>query len=230
MQFGQRTQNASSDWIANKTANTSQRSRKPSGPRGGVGLDLQDQAPPSAARLAAEAAFAGPASRVIQNVQTQITLRRARSIVRAEQPAEVSTAVAEQPAAKGSRVFRIDSARGHASVPTEQAPQARPDQKTDTPPLLPKTRRRRAPEQRPGPVVLVVQKPATPRPLFATAAVPPAPTSKTLAARLDQVTPVLAAIEKAQSFHFVDSRFENQYQRLSDQADLLLNQLKGHRR
>lgn len=230
MQFGQRTQNATANKTANKTANrtanTSQRHRRTSVLPPGTGHDPQDQAPPSAARLAAEAAFAGPTFSLIQNGQTQITVRRARSFARAERPAEVSPAAAEQPVAKGPRVFRIDSARVHATVSAEAALQPPPVQITDTQPLTPKNRRRRAQEQRSGPVVLV-QVPA--KPPTATAA-SPALRSKILVAGLARVTPILAAIEEAQAFQFIDNRFESHYQRLSRQADLLLNQLKSHRR
>lgn len=212
MQFGQRTQNAA----AGKPAIKPHGPRKPYALPSEAGPDLHDQAVPSAARLAAEAAFAGPTFSVIRNGQTQVTVRRARNLARLERPAQVSPPAAEHPVAKGPRVFRIDSARVHTSAPTEPAPQHQPGQTTDTQALPPKTRRRRAPEQRPGPVVRVVPAPA--------------PKSRTLVASLAQVTPILTAIEKAQSLQFIDRSFESHYQRLSRQADVLLKQLKRRRR
>lgn len=212
MQFGQRTQNSA----AGKPAIKPHGPRKPYALPSEAGPDLHDQAVPSAARLAAEAAFAGPTFSVIRNGQTQVTVRRARNLARLERPAQVSPPAAEHPVAKGPRVFRIDSARVHTSAPTEPAPQHQPGQTTDTQALPPKTRRRRAPEQRPGPVVRVVPAPA--------------PKSRTLVASLAQVTPILTAIEKAQLLQFIDSSFEGHYQRLSRQADVLLKQLKGRRR
>lgn len=223
MQFGQRTQNAA----AGKPAIKPHGPRKPYALPSEAGPDLHDQAVPSAARLAAEAAFAGPTFSVIRNGQTQVTVRRARNLARLERPAQVSPPAAEHPVAKGPRVFRIDSARVHTSAPTEPAPQHQPGQTTDTQALPPKTRRRRAPEQRPGPVVRVVPAPAIPRP---TPAIAPAPKSRTLVASLAQVTPILTAIERAQSLQFIDSSFESHYQRLSRQADVLLKQLKRRRR
>jgi hypothetical protein len=177
--------------------------------------------------LAAEAAFAGPTFSVIQNGQTHITVRRTRNFARAEPPAETSPAAAENPVTKGPRVFRIDSSGAYTSVPTEPAPQSQPGQTDDTQPLLLKTPKRRASDRRPGPVVLLVQEHATPGP---TPAIAPTPRPKTLLASLAQVKPILAAIKKAQSLQFIDSRFEEHYQRLSKQADVLLDQLKSRRR
>lgn len=224
MQFRQRTQNSTAD----ESTSAYQRHRETSVFQTGTGLDPQDQAPPSAARLAAEAAFSEPTFSLVQNGQTQISVRRARGLERAERPEEVSPARVEQPAAKEPRVFRVDSAPVQDALPAETAPQKQPVQITDTQPLPLKTRRRREHEQRTGPVVLVVQKPAT--------QAPPSPAASSalrfnkLIAELARVTPILTAIEKAQAFQFIDNHFESQYQRLSKQADRLLEQLKSCRR
>lgn len=55
-------------------------------------------------------------------------------------------------------------------------------------------------------------------------------TFEILKAELACFTPILTAIKTAQAFQFIDNRFEAQYQRLSEQAGRLLNQLKSARR
>ena len=48
-----------------------------------------------------------------------------------------------------------------------------------------------------------------------------------LSAELARVAPVLQAIQRAQSFVFIDDSFEQQWERLSLQADVLLVQLRA---
>ena len=54
--------------------------------------------------------------------------------------------------------------------------------------------------------------------------------SAALAVELARLAPVLEAIQRAQSFCFIDERVEQKWQRLSAQAKLLLVQLQAGRR
>lgn len=226
MQFSQRSR----PLTANKSVNVSENHRKLSAVLPWTKLDPQEQAAPSAARLAAEAAFASPSDSDTQNGQAQIIVRRARNLALVERPAEVVSIAVEQSAVKEPRVFRVDNALAQALTPASAAPALSPVQITDTQPTHIKVRRRRAQAQRPGPVV-VVQMPAKPAPMEApTPTASPELTFEILKAELACFTPILTAIEKAQAFQFIDNRFDRQYQRLSKQADRLLNQLKSAHR
>lgn len=107
-------------------------------------------------------------------------------------------------------------------VPTTPGPDARPaaDAAPDPDPTPTRSRRARrpAPDRRPGPVTHVLKAP--PRPP------PPAGQAADLAAQLARLAPVLAEIERAQAFQFLDDRHEADEQRLLERAAALARELK----
>lgn len=186
--------------------------------------------------MAAEAAFAGPSISVIHNGQTKITVRRTRVVTRTEQQPQILQPQTDEPQRKGPRIFRLEGPQLKAEPPPVTSLHSFVAQRADAHPQPRVSRKRRAADKRPGPLVLVVQRPtASPPPPpppspSPTPAVPLEPKSRTLATRLSRVAPVLCAIEQARSLQFVDERWDAQYLRLSRQADELLRQLRGRRR
>ena len=180
-------------------------------------------APISAARLAAEAAFAAPALfQPTRPTTAHVTVRRAR-LGPLSVPAwagEVLPSV--EPQGKAPRVFRLDAV--HATAPTPAAPAAAAAAANSTPPAGIRRRRRVATDKLPGQVLHVIHIPTRqPEPVPAVAAARPG----MLSAELARVAPVLQAIQRAQSFVFIDDSFEQQWERLSLQADVLLVQLRA---
>ncbi len=164
-------------------------------------------APLSAARLEAEAAFAAPQLRLTPAIQAQVTVRRTRLLVVPEKEV-AGDAPAAEPAAKSPRVFRVEAAHSAESALAGPALQ----------PPVTKRRRRAAVGKAPGEVFHVVRaQPAVPALAF-------------LVAELASVAPVLDLIRRAQSLWFIDDRLAKDWQRLSKRADVLLAQLRGHRR
>lgn len=214
MQYGQRTQNAA--------ANKSRHAGAPSLGQLEHGLGSVDSAQISAARLAAEAAFEPPRPSVTQNGQAQITVRRVRLLAVGQLEATPVVASADTSGPKQPRVFRVEAARIGKAGQFMPTPQTKPDLGPDGQATSLKSRKRLvAAEQRPGPVVLTRSAVASlpPQPEVA------APSSEALGVRLEQITPILAAIQRAQTVWFIDDRDEVQWRRLSVRADKLLRQL-----
>lgn len=162
----------------------------------------------STARLAAEAAFAAPPRVAPPSGRPQITVRRARGAAPAPPVAQDDGPPEVAAANKSPRVFRVDAAR--AAEPGRAAGDEVP-----TPVPVP-PRRRHGTDRRPGPVVRLVQ------PLPASA--DDQPTARQLAAMaatLAGIDPVLRAIERAQSFVFIDGRFADAWQALAERASAL---------
>lgn len=168
----------------------------------------------SAARRAAEAAFAGATRQPAPSRETKVIVRSARLVRRAETPQVTDGMSAPtQPASRAPRVFRIDGtgATFQPEVPaTEAAPRSR----------------RVASDRRPGPVLHVVH------------AVPPSPDVasmtvaqlKTVIAELALVEPVLALIQRAQAFRAIDDRFAREWLRLARRADAIQGKLRARLR
>ncbi len=180
-----------------------------------------DAPPVSAARLAAEAAFASPPFSVPQNSQAQITVRRARVIDPAEAASAGSLGGAPALAPKAPRVFRIETARSLETVPAERARAFWADDLHLNTPSAPAKRRKRRLEdnQRPGPVVVVVQQPPAPR--APKPSVQAAPKLQAWAVHSNRLAAQPAAAQEARSFVFIDDAMAAQWQRLSQRADEL---------
>ena len=200
-----------------------------------MAFGLDGEPPPaasvSAARLAAEAAFAAPTFQPTAHTPALVTVRRARLGMVARQAdgddarPTSGTPPSSHPASddrsfadvmgKAPRVFRLETARSASTAPAAVA----------TLPVVAKRQRRTAPDKRPGQVLHVVHmQPQPPQPPMATTA---AARPLTLLAALARVAPVLDAIQHAQSFSLLDERFEQAWQRLLKQADQLLAQLRS---
>lgn len=184
------------------------------------------ESPMSAARLAAEAAFAPPQARSAPSNEPLVIVKRARVLAQAGPslvaqtagPARQAEAIEDRD--KPPRVFRVHK----PSDPTE-CPPADPGQPA-------RRRRRKPPEQRPGAVVLrVVQTPAD---APSTRAADPQgadrpdrwPRYATIEA-LAAVGPVLDAIARAQAFQFIDERYALEWERLSRKAERLREDLQS---
>lgn len=192
----------------------------------------QQTVPMSAARLAAEAAFAASPFDPAPPSQAQVTVRKSRLAVGSlavAMPPATATATNNSPSAltsKGSRVFRVDAS---GSAPSGPAPVARPAGPTgaDGPSIDVSARTRRiAIDKRPGPVLHVIHAlPARSREIQA---VPP--TLETLIAELARVESVLESIHRAQTFTVIDDRYADEWQRLSQRAEEICKGLQAQRR
>jgi len=174
--------------------------------------------PMSAARLAAEAAFAAPAQpEPPPQAPAQVTLRRSRLAGGLDEAAG-GGAVAPTgmpPEAAGPRVFRVVAAPSAAAPAV--APRALLDEAVATP-ATPRKRRVRA-EQRPSPVVVVQVAPAP---------APAAPLQpEALRAELQRAGALLEVAARAQAFHIDPHAFDRDWQRLSRRADELLKELQA---
>lgn len=175
------------------------------------------QAPASAARRAAEALFAAepqdaaPAPRPA--VAAQVIVRRSRlppGMPRPGTDAAAHPAADPSPPAKDPRVFRLVQA-----LPT---PDAGPAPDATPGPSRPRRARRASPERRPGPVTHVLT--IAPRPW-------PSGRAADLAMQLSRVAPVLAEIERAQAFQFMDPQHDAPWQRLLQAAAVLAVELSA---
>lgn len=175
----------------------------------------------SAARLAAEAAFAGPRDSATPANPAQVIVRRdRRADPAAARPIGTgdNTNSAPADAGKGPRVFRVEGVRSPAPH--------------DMPPADPavtgvvQRSRRIATDRRPGPVLHQVH--ATPLPQRA--AGPWASALDLLRSRLADVGQLLRAVAHAQSLQFVDERFDLEWQQLSRKADGIRQDLQALRR
>lgn len=171
-------------------------------------------APTSAARRAAEAAFA-PLPRKTDAPPAQVTVRRRRAGPAAPEPATDDRAGAPEEAARSPRVFRVDTPVAPAAADTAAAaPAAAP-----MPAPRPRSRRR-SPDRRPSPVVVVVPP----------AEEPPAgaldPRLNRLGEALAPVGPVLGEIARAQAFRFDGGAVAGDWQALSQRIEALLEELR----
>ena len=119
--------------------------------------------------------------------------------------------------AKDPRVFRLAPADARPVALSAQTP-------VDVPapvPARPRRGRRASPDRRPGPVTQVLK--ASPRPA---PRAPAAARAAELATQLSRVAPVLAEIEQAQGFWFMDDGHEADWQRLLQRAAALARELK----
>jgi hypothetical protein len=180
----------------------------------------------SAARLAAEAAFAAPQVQPL----AQVTVRRTRSAsVAVEPPPEASDSLTIEPTARSARVFRVEAAPISPSVEAGLATLPPPTEGSTYSGTLPAhateppRERRIATYKRPGPVLHVVHAPperqreseVLQRQL------------ELLTSGLDRVKPVLETIARAQAFSLVDERFAREWMRLSKKVDRLRAQIRA---
>jgi hypothetical protein len=176
----------------------------------------------SAARLAAEAAFAPPRLSPLPQPAGQVIVRRTRSTSLVAEPApEDAAGSANEQRTKGSRVFRVESeptskSAEKAAEGLSAAAAALPHgANVAGPPPAPLNSHRIASNKRPGPVMHVIC--ALPdRPPEAE---PQQPQLSQLILDLQRVTPVLELIARAQTFSLVDERLVREWRRLSRQAD-----------
>jgi hypothetical protein len=193
------------------------------------GTDTQPQPKPqgpaaySAARLAAEAAFAAPpahsaaaAAPATDGLPALVTIKRARlalavpSLVNNPALPVVDTTLPttqEAPANIAPRVFRVDARSGPAD---EQPAALQVDGAAQTDPASNKQRRQN--HRRPGPVTTHV--------LPVVRAVP-APDLQTVRAQMAELTATLQAIQQAQALQLLDPSFDRQWQALLRQARAL---------
>jgi hypothetical protein len=173
----------------------------------------------SAARQTAEAAFAGVPRHPTSSREAEVIVRAVRRARTAEPPPAVAdTSAASQAASRAPRVFRIEGAR--AQAPAASARSDRP-----VPEAVPRSRRV-ASDRRPGPVLHMVQ------------AVSPGPEAtgmtvaqlKTVIAELALVEPVLELIRRAQAFRVIDDRFDREWLRLAQRADMIQGKLRARLR
>jgi hypothetical protein len=186
----------------------------------------------SAARLAAEAAFAAPALRPPQPVEVQITLRRARG---AEVPpfepelqpkSRASQTSADTPsAAKAPRVFRVETAQTPRSQETAPAGNGLPHEDAlrdrSLKPQTTSQKRRKAKHMQPGPVLHVVHTLAVPG-----EAEQARPRLDLMAAELVRIGKVLDEAKRAESLRFVPSGFSLEWERLWCRAENIHQYIK----
>lgn len=175
--------------------------------------------PASDARRAAEALFSAeprqPASASRAAAPAQVIVRRSRLPQGMTRHAAVDTAAPAAdlaPPAKDPRVFRLvpaTPARGATPLPDAAPAAARP-----------RRGGRASPDRRPGPVTRLLEAVARP----VSGASTPARAAE-LAAQLSRVAPVLAEIERARAFTFLDDRHEPDWQRLLQRAAALAREL-----
>lgn len=174
----------------------------------------------SAARQAAEAAFASAPGEPTSAREAAVTVRTARLVRRAEAPplAANDTSAAVQAASRAPRVFRIEGAEAQSSTASSR---------DDRPAAEAAPRSRRvASDRRPGPVLHVVP------------AVPPStdPANMTVAqlkaviAELALVEPVLELIQRAQAFRVIDDRFAREWLKLARRADAIQAEIQAQLR
>jgi hypothetical protein len=188
--------------------------------------DGSDATPMSAARLAAEAAFAAPplfsTPSPTQSTSALVTVRRARGTALAPAADEETDTAGESGHAsspvKGPRVFRVDApvlvataADASRQPSTWQADEAVPISSSPIWPTAPRLRRSST-HKRPGPVLHVVHAlpPRQELPLLPLLA---------LTAQLARVEPVLADIRFAQALRLMDNNQASEWQRLGRVAD-----------
>lgn len=194
--------------------------------RGARSVPFASESPMSAARMAAEEAFAPPPVRGAPSNEPLVIVRRARALAVA-QPSAAETAAPSSPAAaaqgrdKPPRVFRVNKPADPAEAPADEA----------TASLTVRRRRRKPAEQRPGAVVLHVVQPRAASPTAGpTDRQDPGhpdrwPRFVTIEA-LAAVGPLLDEIARAQAFQFIDERYSLEWERLSRKADRLHQDLK----
>lgn len=183
-------------------------------------------APKSSAWLEAERLFAQRPTALPEAAAAVVVVKRSRVALAkpgaaAPGPDKVATAESQTGA---PRVFRLVGTRTDAAAQPEPAapvPQAGP---------MP---RRRLPgaARRSGPVVVrMVSAPARPPAPLPTrdepTAAAPVPGSRALAESLAAVTPILAAIQTARAFRFIDEHCAAEWRRLSQAADRLMAEIR----
>ena len=166
----------------------------------------------SAARLAAEAAFAAPTLQPTSAPVTQITVRKRRTASLEPAPAQAQALAAVDPHAEealsaGPRTFRVEVVKEQGTEEAQgpaEADAADADARG--------WRSRRAHQQRPGPVThTVLELPAR----------PVEPSVQQLKAELAEVGPVLEGIQRAQDTVFIDRVADTAWQELSSRVDAL---------
>jgi hypothetical protein len=197
--------------------------RHQTGPiQGGGTTDTESM---SAARLAAEAAFAAPQYQPPPTAQAQITVRRMRprdlpSVVAASD----STAAAESQT-KGPRVFRLTAAKPSPLVGVQPNPSTSKQASVvdrDGDKLRPHSRpRRQAAYKKPGPVLHVVHTlPARPEPQDKV------PHFDSLAAQVQHIGVLLETAKRASKFRIVETSSTQEWQRLAKIASDIRREIK----
>lgn len=219
MQNGQRTQDSA--------PNKSFRHRAPVRLAPQANTSDLTGAAPSAARLAAEAAFACPQVSASPSHPAQVSVRRMRSASLTVTPApEGQAVIASKQLTKEPRVFRLDAVLTPPSLELLAALPAMAEAAPHSAILAAQTHdqavsHRIASDKRPGPVRHVIH--ALPELLVDQRGDPEArqPQLRMLMAELQAVSPDLAIIAQAQAFSLVDERLAREWQRLSRQLDEL---------
>ena len=186
----------------------------------------------SAARLAAEAAFAAPRLDPSPPLQASVTVRRARpSRGAVETVTAPPSGVAEGPLdSRSPRVFRVEASMLRSPTEPEgmdppQLALLAPPADRISPVATPVKRRRRiGVDKRPGPVLHLVH--AVPAAQAARSDAADAPVFDQLLAQLARVGELLQEIEQAQSFQFVSERFAPDWLQLSQTADAIREAIK----
>lgn len=191
-----------------------------------VGND-EFSAPMSAARQAAEAAFAAPVQRAPQISEALVTVRKSRHAVAMEGHAAAEVALAETESGQRTpRVFRVGpppaTDTGDAKPVSEPMLQGTPRSNVETASRSPPRPRRRNGEKRPGPVLHVVHSQMEP-----SAARVVEPRLDELMAELTAVGPVLHTTHTAGSLLLVEKRFAADWQRLAQRVDALRKELRA---
>jgi hypothetical protein len=219
VQFGHRTQNSASKKFQRLPI---QRLPARSGSGSGSGnhnSTSSDAAPMSAARLAAEAAFAPAPVHDAPPLllPAQVVVRRARGapLTLAAAAATDSAGPSAASSTKGPRVFRVEAAASPIALADDHPRWPATTNGHDGVAHMPTSRpRRTAADKRPGPVLHVVHAlPARPEPA------PQAQRLDELTVQLARLEPVLADIRRAQAFRLVDESCAREWQRLSGVAD-----------
>jgi hypothetical protein len=182
--------------------------------------------PMSAARLAAEAAFAAPAQPAPPPVApAQVTLRRSRLGAGPDEAAGAPRqASGAAPAAEaGPRVFRVVAAL--PVLPAAPVPLSPGLEAESAPVAVPRTRRVRA-ERRPSAVVVVKAAEPPARQAAATSELPPLQ-PEALRAELQRAGALLEMAAQAQSFRIDSTAFDSDWERLSRRAEQLLKELRA---
>ena len=188
----------------------------------------EDQAQKSAARLAAEAAFATPVLHAARPTLTQVTVRRTRAVqpIRREE-VDDGNAPSSEKTRQAPRVFRVVASQtGQPSQPEKLSPAFDRRLVTDSPSVDRTTKqlaartRRVITSKHTGPAVHEVQ-PMSNRIQPEHEAENEHPQWRTLSAELARVGLVLDQIKRAQSFKIIDDNIAVQWRRITRQIHLL---------
>ena len=229
VQRGQRTQHSA----PNKSRRRSTHARLAREPNSSNTNDLTTRTK-SAARLAAEAAFAPPQVYPVPTSQAQVSVRRSRSTCLAAAPVpESQLESSTQQLTKSSRVFRVQAEpTPHSTAPSLAATTPTTEGPTHNDSLAAKgsgqtSSSRIGSDRRPGPGRQVFHAALESQPERQPEVQKPQPRPGVLIAALQGVAPDLEMIAQALEFSLVDERVARQWLRLSRQLDELHEKIRA---